>query len=320
MKNKNFKNFILMGTFSIILVGFSLPVVSAASSQDDLYDDLITQVLEKHLGFKDDVKEKYASYLEKDKAVISLLGFSNDIEQMRIILKHHQTQDNLFFPLMKMGTFLFNLSDADKLEVNDRYYGLTSQYKAYISPDGHIEDEYVMIGLNALQDNHEPVYHKMKELFGSEEKVSSFVFFHELGHKLSQNSLSISFIENWYQKNGIVLSKEEKNLLFMRYGEFFSDNFSLQMMLKRYPELNMESLTEIIYQVRALEKDGIHSNGLFTQKIQNTPELILNQCHDFALKSILIQNKTDINLDKDIILNNIEKNRNSIEQKHRLQI
>ncbi len=259
---KKFSKFLLTGS-SAIIVGIA--TLSTIIDQDQWYDNAITKPLEQaqsYFGIKDQVKSKYEQFISDDKQFLSELNLPKSIVDTDIILKHHTNVDKTFYPLMKLGQILFNWNEDKKLEGDSKYKGNYSAYHA-IKKNENIINSYIILGVNGLESKNE-IYADLYKVFDNDEKkLTSFTFFHELGHIVSDKLLSEDknikiLIDSFEKQNGITLSKEGKKTIQEQYSETFADAFAIAMMVKKYPKLNFEKTKEMIAGLRYYNAEYSH--------------------------------------------------------------
>ena len=262
-----FNKFVLMGAAAFAVASAGFVVLSASMSQDDLYNDVITAPIESFqslLGIKSEVKDKYIKYIESDKAFLSSMKVPKEIINIEVIYKSHGLADKAFYPLMKFGQWAFGFEDSLKKMNDSKYDGTSSMYSAYLNNNGAILNEYIMLGVNALEDKKISIYKDLYKIFGyDEQKMTSFVFFHEFGHKvantMNNEEQNLNKLVAFFEKEkGVILSKEDKKIIRTQYSETYADNFALMIMVKKYPELDFEKSRDLLAGLRLNSADETH--------------------------------------------------------------
>jgi hypothetical protein len=262
-----FRKFLLMGSTAFAVAATTFVVLSASMSQDDLYQDVVTSPVESvqsFLGIKSHVKDKYQNFIASDKAFLASMDIPKEIIDIDIIYKSHGLVDKAFYPLMKVGQWVFNYGDAQKEMNESKYDGTNSMYNAYLDKDGKILNEYIMLGVNALEAKDMSTYKNLYKIFGyDEQKMTSFVFFHEFGHKianaLNNEEQNLDTLVTLFEKEkDIILTKEDKKIIRTQYSETYADNFGLMMMVKKYPELDFEKCRDLLAGLRLNNSDETH--------------------------------------------------------------
>lgn len=249
----------------------SIAGLSTVMSQDVWYDNAITKPIEQvqsYLGTQDQIKAKYEQFISEDKEFLSKMDIPKEILETNIILKHHTNLDKTFYPFMKFGQLLFNWNEEEKLEGDEKYSGKFSTYNSFNRENGSIQ-EYIMLGVNSLEKK-EGIYKAAYEIFGNDEqKLTSFIFFHELGHRISNKLFSEEknvneILKTFEKEKGVILSVEDKKIIQSQYSETFSDSFSISMMAKKYSDLDFEKTKEMIagYRLNSNSTTHLSSPGL----------------------------------------------------------
>ncbi len=290
-----FKKFLTVGSVAVVV---SLSTFATIMPQDSWYDNAITQPVEavqSYFGFENTVKNKYENFIKEDKEFLLKSGLSNEIVDTDVILKHQTTIDKAFYPLMKLGHFLFQTSKDMQIESQNKYEGISSHYHLSTKNSNQkVLNEYIMLGINALESKDSGVYKALYEIFNKDEQqLTSFVFFHELGHKIglrvfSQDAEVGKIFDKFEQEKGIKLSKEDKEIISSQYSETFSDSFAISMMKKKYPELDFEQTKDLVAGFRLKSGNATHltSPGLVSlNKTEQSTELkdILDSAKHSAL-------------------------------------
>lgn len=296
MKSK-FTKFLIMGYSGLALSLGGLLVTSASMSQSDLYNDVITKPkenIQQFFNIDNPIKNKYQSFINSDKEILSQLKVPDDILNVRVILKSPDAFDKAFFPLMKFGHWAFNWGDDQKALAKGNYDGNNSMYSSIADLNNKVIRDYIIIGTNALEDKEIKLYQGLYEIFGnSDEKMTSFVFFHEFSHKLG-NSLKnnddrVQEIYNSFEKDKrIILNKEDKANISTKYSETFADTLALMIMTKKYPEMNFEKTRDMLSGLRSsFYGNHLTSPGL-VETIQPDKNASLEDMMISAEKSSLI--------------------------------
>lgn len=262
-----FRKFVLMGTTAFAVASTTFVILSASMSQDDLYNDVVTTPVESVqslLGIKSNVKDKYQKFIESDKAFLASMEVPKEIVDIEVIYKSHGLIDKAFYPLMKFGQWAFGFEQALKDMNDSKYDGTNSMYSAYLDKDGKILNEYIMLGVNALEAKEMSTYKSLYQIFGyDEQKMTSFIFFHEFGHKvanaINNEEENLDKLVSLFEKEkDITLSKEDKKIIRTQYSETYADNFGLMMMVKKYPELDFEKSRDLLAGLRLNNADETH--------------------------------------------------------------
>lgn len=281
---KKLKKFLTVGALSIVgtlFVGLTvgLPVVTSQAKmftwQDIEYDNKVTKPIERfqsYFGVKNEVKAKYENILEENKKLLEEINLPKEIVETKVILKNQTEIDRMLHPLVKYGYNFYKLNEEQRFSSDLKYEGKTSYYLNYK------EEDYIMLGLNTIENS---IKKKEKDhyttMFGYDEgKIFSYIFFHEIGHKISktikeeENSLN-KILGTFEKEKGIVLSESDKSVIKKQYSETFADSFALCMTVKKYPELDFEKTKNMIAGYRMVDHEPTHftSPGVIAMKDLN---------------------------------------------------
>lgn len=126
-----------------------------------------------------------------------------------------------------------------------------------------------------------------------EEKLFSFIYYHEFAHSLqieqADKHLSI-LTDDIFKNRKINIDKVSLYNSEILYKEIFADIFALHMMSKRYPELDMEKTSNLLSGLRSLQVENHYTSfGLFNLsvdkniKFKELVELSIKQA-DFGIR------------------------------------
>lgn len=303
---KKFNKFLLVGCAALTVGLASLSIVMG---QDDSYDKVITKPVEQvqsYFGIEDKVKSKYEHFISEDKQFLSQIDLPQEIIDTSVLLKHHTTIDKAFYPLMKFGQTLFNWSEEQKLDGDAKYEGKFSAYHSFGNKNDLIS-EYIILGVNGLELKNDRIYHDLYKSFGNDDrKLTSFLFFHELGHKvghkiLSQEKNMTEILKTFEKEKGITLNSEDKEIINSQYSETFADSFAIALMVKKYPDLDLEKTKEMIAGLRLNSGSHTHLSAPGVIQLSNIDRNTkINDIFSAAEKSALITTQfySDIDFSK----------------------
>ncbi len=289
----NYSKFLLGGAVAFTL---ALSTLATVKGQDVWYDNAITKPIEqvqKYVGKEDKVKIKYQQFLAEDLKFLEQNGVPKDILDTRVILKHNTLIDKALYPLMKVGNFLFPTSEEEQMVSQKKYEGSYSVYYS-LKKNGETIQEYVMLGVNSFDDKNSTIYKDFSHILENKQQITSFVFFHEMGHKIShtimnQKNAMNKIFETFEKEKGIKLSIEDKQIIEQQYTETFADAFAIAMTTKKYPNLDFEKTKELLSGSRLLDGDPTHltSPGVISMK-KIEPSHTLDDILKIAQESALI--------------------------------
>lgn len=271
--------FLLMGTTAIAITFSSLMGVVVTMQQDVIYDKIVTKPTEQvqsYFNIKNEVKDKYKykKYIREDIDLLKKMNFPQEVSDVEIIFKTNTNLDKHLLPLMKFGHWLFETSQERRLLVQEKYEGVSSVYSHFSDPNGKPVNDYIMLGVNGLDNKDLGVYKILYKIFDNDEKkLTSFIFFHEIGHKVGQslnneNKKVQKIIDIFEKEKKLKLTPEDKQVISTQYSESFGDSFALQMMMKKYPEINFEKTKTLIAGMRLTSGSPTHltSPGIVVSK------------------------------------------------------
>lgn len=306
--------FLLMGSTAFTLAVGGFIMLGASISQDDFYNNVVTAPVENiqdFLGIKSNVKEKYQKFVESDKEFLSQMEIPKEIIDIEVIYKSHGFVDKAFYPLMKFGQWMLNFDESHIESTDAKYEGKNSMYGAYVE-NGKILNEYIMLGINALEEKDIKIYKSLYKIFGyDEQKMTSFIFFHEFGHKIAsamnnEEETLDKLVTLFEKEKDVILSKESRKIMRTQYSETYADNFALMMMAKKYPDLNFEKSRDLIVGLRLDNGQETHlsSPGLVLAQKPNehtTLKEIMKASENGALATAEFYSPIDFaNISKDI--------------------
>lgn len=289
--------FLLMGTTAVAITFGSLMTLAATMGQDSLYEQIITQPTEQvqnYFNIKNEVKDKYKNFIKQDKELLTQMNFPQEVSDIEIILKTNTDLDKKLLPLMKFGHWLMNSNQEIKTLSQEKYEGINSVYSNF-THNGRVINEHIMLGVNGLENKDIGIYKNLYKIFDADEqKLTSFVFFHELGHKVAhtlghEKETVKKIIDIFEKEKNMKLTDEDKKIISTQYGESFGDSFALQMMMMKYPDLDFEKTKNLISGMRLDKGSSTHltSPGLIDSK-QLNPNANLEDIIDVAKKSSLV--------------------------------
>lgn len=270
-----------MSKFSKFLAGgfvtltLAMSTLATVKGQDVWYDNMITKPIEqvqKYVGQEDKIKVKYQQFIAEDLKFLEKFGVPEDILDTRVILKHNTLIDQALHPLMKVGHLLFPTSQEEQMVSQKKYEGSYSFYYS-LKKNDEILQEYVMLGVNSLEERGSTIYKDFTHIFQNEQQITSFIFFHEMGHKIShdllkQKNTMTKIFDTFEKEKGVKLSLEDKQIITDQYAETFADSFAIAMTVKKYPSLDFEKTKELVSGLRLLNGDATHlsSPGVISMK------------------------------------------------------
>lgn len=300
---KKFTKFLLVGSAAVTVGLASLSIVMG---QDNSYDEVITKPVEQvqsYFGIQDQVKSKYERFISEDKQFLSQIDLPKEIVDTDVLLKHHTTIDKAFYPLMKFGQNLFNWSEEQKLDGDAKYEGIFSAYHS-LGNKNNLTQEYIMLGVNGLEQKSDKIYHDLYKSFGNDDpKLTSFIFFHELGHKVGKQLLSEEknineILQTFEKEKGITLNIEDKKIIYSQYSETFADSFAIALMVKKYPDLDLEKTKEMVAGYRIDSGSHTHLSAPGVIQLSNIDKNTkMNDILSSAEKSALITTQFYSNID-----------------------
>lgn len=269
--------FLLMGTTAIAITFGILTGLSATMGQEMLYDKVITKPTEQvqsYFNIKNEVKDKYKKYIREDIELLKKMDFPKEIFDTEIIFKNNTSLDKHLLPLMKFGHWIFETSQERKYLIQEKYKGVSSLYSYFSDSNDKPINDHIMLGINGLDSKDFGVYKILYKIFDNDEKkLTSFIFFHEIGHKVGQslnneNKKVQKIIDIFERDKKIKLTPEDKQIISIQYGESFGDSFALQMMMKKYPAINFEKTKTLIAGMRLTSGSATHltSPGIVVSK------------------------------------------------------
>lgn len=222
------------------------------------------------------------------------MNFSSDIYEIQTILKMNTDFDKHLLPLLKFGHFLFGSNQKVKSLSLEKYNGTHATYTHFVNSEDKLTKDYIMMGVNALEKKNFDIYEDLYKIFDKDEqKMTSFIFFHEVGHKIGhtlnqqkENEKKIVYI--FEKDKNMKLSEKDKEIISTQYSETFADSFAIQAMIKKYPDLDFEKTKSLISGMRMTGQSPTHmtSPGLTELKKLNSDasiEEIINNANNSSL-------------------------------------
>ena len=188
--------------------------------------------------------------------------------------------------MLSFGHFFWSNEDTEKIKsFNINRFNEIDGNTFFYDPNY----KFISFGENALEK-----INNNQKVFDSKQEFMSYVFFHELAHhifiKEKLNHNLNDFIENMEYKKGLKFSDDDVKEINVQANEAFADAFSMIMLSKRYPNMDIEKTKNLLAGMRI-------SNSNFSH--QTAPALIelkTNQLDSFddILKTSLLAMKTNI--------------------------
>lgn len=244
-----------------------------------------------------DVVNKYKSFIEKDKQILKNAGVKSELLNIDINLNYNEK----------------------KIEEN---YKMSFQSDKSLSNtiDYHSEGVQINLGINTFEEK-KGIYKAFYNVFESEKKLTSFVFFHEFGHAVSRANPDDAIYQIYTQY--INVKNKRLDMPFMQslrtlHSETFADVFALHMLTTRYPDINIDKVKDMLAGLRSTHGGHTHntSYSLVSYKIKSGLKIkdIVAVSKDAAYANILSYSEENVKTQSNKkIVNDIESIQHKIQ-------